>query len=353
MSCREPSRGAQHKVFSVGLAVSIALLTNAVAVWPQSQNDFAAWEKYDFIPGDTILFFDDFSADPLGTVPEMWDLNSGDGQVVEAQNGSWLRATEDTEIDPFLESPLPPAFTVEFEANILRGGKPGHWQVSFFAARKKEQCEFTFDSQFANFLTQTGSAYSAELSAEGIHRLAILFEDGRFKCYMDNQRLFEVTAGSFTPATLRIGMYAGAGSKDQKAMFTNFRVTQKRKTAQQHIYEDGKWLCYGIYFNFSAATLRGQSHATLAQIGELLQKDPTLNLRIEDHTNDKEEAQDNIRLSQLRAETVQEYLVQKYHLSTDRLQTKGWGSGRPLGRTDTPDGLEMNRRVEFVKMKNQ
>lgn len=349
MRFRTKHRPQRYGGFSAWL-IGAVLLAGAVPVWPQSQNDLTAWEKYDFVPGDTILFFDDFSADPLASVPEMWDLASGDCQVVEVDNRSWLRATEDSEIDPFLESPLPAAFTVEFEANILHAGKPGHWQVTFRIPEAQGQCEFTFDSEFANFMTQTGSAYSAELSAEGMHRLAISFEDGRFRCYMDNQRLLEAVAGSFRPVALRIGMYAGAGTKDQMAMFTNFRLTQKRKTVQQRIYEDGRWVCYGIYFDFAAATLRGHSYAALAQIGELLQKDPSLTLRIEVHTNDKEEDHENFRLSQQRAEAVRDHLLQKYRLSKDRLQAKGWGAGRPVGRTDTPDGIEMNRRVEFVRM---
>jgi hypothetical protein len=330
----------------LGVASSVCLLYGAAL----GQNNFAEWEKYDFTPGDTILFYDDFSADPLGAFPEVWDLVSGECEVMEFDQRSWLRASEDSEVDPYLETPLPAAFAVEFDAQFLRipPGREGHWQFIFFSAGKKEQCELTVDSQSANFLTQTGSAYSAELAAEGLHRLAVLFEDGHFRCYLDNQRLFDASAGGFQPASLRLGMFAE--SKAQNVMFTNFRITGKRKSSTQLIYENRKWVCYGIYFEFGQATLRGQSLAALQTIGELLQKDPALNLRIEDHTNDKEEEEDNLRLSQLRAEMVRDYLLEKFKLSKDRVQMKAWGAARPLGPTDTPDGIEMNRRVEFVKM---
>jgi len=348
MNCRVVDVKTQHRFYFLRRAFCFALLLIPISASAQSQNNFTEWEKYDFTPGDTVLFYDDFSADELGAFPEVWDLVSGDCQVVEASKRSWLYASEDSEIDPYLESPLPAAFAVEFEAIILRGGKPGHWQVIFLDASKKEQCAFTMDSQFANFLTPTGASYSTELAVEGAHRLAILFEDDRFKFYMDNQRLLEAATGNFKPASLRLGMFAGA--KNPNARFTDFRITGKRKSPQQLVYENRKWVCYGIYFDFGAATLRGQSYATLQHIGELLKKDPTLNLRIEDHTNDKEDEADNVRLSQLRAEAVKDYLLQKYNLPKDRLQIKAWGSGRPLGPTDTPDGIEMNRRVEIVKL---
>ena len=299
--------------------IGFAFWVNSVTVQAQNTNVFSGWGKYDFTPGDTVIFYDDFSADEIGAFPEIWDLTSGECQVIEANNRSWLVALENSEVDAYLESPLPSAFAVEFEANILRGGKPGHWQVTFLDA-SQQQCTLTFDSQFANFMTHSGAAYSAEHAIDGIRRIAILFEDGRFRCYLDKLRLFEAAAGTFKPTAVRVGMFAGTASGEQRARFTDFRITGKSKTPQRLLYENGKWVCYGIYFTFGEAKFRGQSYATLQHIGELLQKDPTLNLRIEDHTNDKEDPSDNARLSQLRAEAIRDYLLDEFHFAKDRLQ---------------------------------
>ncbi len=350
MICSEQRvKGCRRFIFCKGLVVAalwVCLFCDAVL----GQNNFSDWEKHDFTPGDTVLFYDDFFADPLGAFPEVWDLASGQCEVMEFDQRSWLRASEDSEVDPYLQTPLPAAFAVELDAQLLRipPGREGHWQLIFFSAGKREQCELTVDSQSANFLTQTGSAYSAELAAEGVHRLAVLFEDGHFRCYLDNHRLFDASVGGFQPASLRLGIFAD--NKAQNVMFTHFRITGKRKSPPQLIYENRKWICYGIYFEFGQATLRGPSLAALQTIGELLLKDPALNLRIEDHTNDEEDDGDNLRLSQLRAEMVRDYLLEKFKLSKDRVQMKAWGAARPLGPMDTPDGIEMNRRVEIIKL---
>jgi outer membrane protein OmpA-like peptidoglycan-associated protein len=350
MSSDRICNNVQRHVFSFGLAIGIALAPPSDDARAQSQNNFAAWEKFDFTPGDTVVFFDDFSADELDAFPEMWDLVSGECQVVEVNQQSWLSAIEDSEVDAYLESPLPEAFAVELTVNILRSGKPGQWVVAFFDTSKNQQAEFSFDALSASFLTPSGSASSFEQNVEGRQRVAIMYQDGRFKCYVGKQRVSDAATPGFKPASLRIGMFAGVDTEDHQVRFTDFRITAKRGTPQQLLYEQKRWVCYGIYFDFGAATIRGESFATLQQIGELMKKDPTLNLRLEDHSNDKEDDGDNARLSQDRAEALKNYLLETFNLAKDRVQTNAWGAGRPLGPTDTPDGWEMNRRVELIKL---
>jgi len=347
------SRGKNRKEMNwqitfFSLAIVVALTSNIVLA--QNQTNLIEWENFDFTPGDTVIFYDDFSADEVGAFPEMWDQITGECKIADFDNRSWLIASEDSEVDAYMEISLPAAFAVEFTANILRTGKPGHWVVAFLDAVKKQQAEFSFDSRAANFMTPTGAASSFDQSVEGDQRIAILFQDGRFKCYIGKQRVIDAATAGFKPASVRIGMFAAEGTQERQAMFTDFRITQKSSTPQQLVYENKRWVCYGVYFDFGAATLRGESFATLQQLGELMKKDPRLNIRIEDHANDQEDDSDNMRLSQDRAEALKEYLMDTFNLTKDRLQTKGWGSGKPIGPTETPDGWEMNRRVEFIKI---
>jgi len=347
MSCGKNRIGMMWQITFSSLAIVIALTSNIVLA--QNQNNFAEWQNFDFTPGDTVIFYDDFSADEVGAFPEMWDHISGECKVVDANDRSWLIASEDSEVDAYMETSLPAAFAVEFTANILRNGKPGHWVVAFLDAAKKQQAEFSFDSRAANFMTPAGTPTSFDQSVEGNQRIAIMFQDSRFKCYIGKQRVIDAATAGFKPASVRVGMFAAEGTQEQ-AMFTDFRITQKSAAPQELLYENHRWVCYGVYFDFGAATIRGESFSTLQQLGELMKRDPRLNIRIEDHSTDQEDDSDNMRLSQDRAETLKEYLMDTFNLTKDRLQTKGWGSGKPIGPTETPDGWEMNRRVEFIKM---
>jgi len=348
MNCRKNRKDMKWQIIFFSLACVITLASSNVLA--QNQNNFTALQNYDFTPGDTVIFYDDFSADEVGAFPEVWDQITGECTVVDVNDRSWLVASEDSEVDPYMESALPAAFAVEFTANILRDGKPGHWVVAFFDAAKKQQAEFSFDSRAANFMAPSGAASSFEQNVEGNQRIAILFQDTRFKCYIGKQRIIDAATAGFKPASVRVGMFASEGAQENQAMFTDFRITQKSGTPQELLYENHRWVCYGVYFDFGAATLRGESYATLQELGELMKKDSRLNIRIEDHSNDQEDDSDNMRLSQDRAEALKEYLMDTFTLTKDRLETKAWGSGKPIGPTETPDGWEMNRRVEFIKM---
>jgi len=336
------------QIFPTILALSLS--TASGQAFAQDDNSFAAWKNYDFTPGDTVIFYDDFSADEVGTFPEVWDRINGECKVVDLDDRSWLLATEDCDVEPYMESALPEAFAVEFTANILRSGKPGHWVLTFFDAAKKQQAEFSFDALAANFMTPSGLPSSFEHSSEGNQHVAVMYENHRFKCFIDRQRVIDAATAGFTPASLRISMFAAEGTIEHQVRFTDFRITGKRGTPQQLLYEHRRWVCYGIYFDFGRATIRGESYATLQELGALLKKDPRLNLRIEDHANDQEDDAGNMRLSQDRAEALKDYLMEAFNLTRDRLQTKGFGSSMPIGATETPDGWEMNRRVELIKL---
>lgn len=348
MSCGKNCNGLIWQIILGTLTFVISLSSSNVLA--QNQTNFSAWQNFNFTPGDTVIFYDDFSADEVGAFPEVWDQITGECKIVDFDSRSWLVASEDCEVDPYLESALPAAFAVEFTANILRSGKPGQWTVTFLDASKKQEAEFSFDARAANFMTPSGEASSFDQSVEGDQRIAIQFQDSRFKCYIGKQRVIDAATIGFKPASARVGMFAAEGTKEHQAMFTDFRITAKRGTPQELLYENNRWVCYGVYFDFGAATLRGESSATLQQLGELMKKDPRLNIRIENHSNDQENDSDNMRLSQDRAEALKDYLMETFNLTKDRLQTKGWGSGKPIGPTETPDGWEMNRRVEFIKI---
>jgi hypothetical protein len=49
--------------------------------------------KFDYVPGDSVIFFDDFTQDELGEFPARWRLNGGNFEVAEMEGERWLRCT--------------------------------------------------------------------------------------------------------------------------------------------------------------------------------------------------------------------------------------------------------------------
>jgi outer membrane protein OmpA-like peptidoglycan-associated protein len=115
------------------------------------------------------------------------------------------------------------------------------------------------------------------------------------------------------------------------------------------IAETGRYVSHEIQFDTASARLRPESARVLQLIGEALQADPTLKLRIEGHTDATGTAAGNLRISQLRANAVRQELVRRFRISPGRLTAQGLGATRPIAGNETEEERAKNRRVEFVK----
>jgi outer membrane protein OmpA-like peptidoglycan-associated protein len=107
---------------------------------------------------------------------------------------------------------------------------------------------------------------------------------------------------------------------------------------------------YGIYFDFSSATIKPESAPVLKEIADALIANPSSKLVIEGHTDNVGGVDYNLDLSRRRAGSVKDALVTRYHISTGRLSTIGYGFSRPKASNDTPQGRALNRRVELVRI---
>ena len=77
----------------------------------------ASYSKFDFVPGEQVTFFDDFSNGAIGDFPVNWNTN-GSGEMVTISNmpGRWLKWSAGVSYSPNLSNlPFPDNFTLEFD----------------------------------------------------------------------------------------------------------------------------------------------------------------------------------------------------------------------------------------------
>lgn len=112
---------------------------------------------------------------------------------------------------------------------------------------------------------------------------------------------------------------------------------------------DGRIELEGIYFDTGRATLTAESTPALEQVAALMRNQPGLQLRVVGHTDSVGDFQDNVKLSQDRAEAVRLALLGRYGIDAGRLTAQGVGPSVPVASNDTEEGRARNRRVELVK----
>ena len=126
-------------------------------------------------------------------------------------------------------------------------------------------------------------------------------------------------------------------------------VTVDAAKMAKDIAATGRVALYGLYFDTDKADLKPESAPSLAEIGKLLKADPNLKVYIVGHTDNVGVFDYNMNLSQRRAKSVVDQLVQSYGISPDRLKPAGAGMIAPVAPNDDEAGRAKNRRVEIVK----
>jgi outer membrane protein OmpA-like peptidoglycan-associated protein len=101
-----------------------------------------------------------------------------------------------------------------------------------------------------------------------------------------------------------------------------------------------------VQFDFDKSEVRPESFTALNMIADILLKRPSLKLKIVAHTCTIGSAEYNLKLSDRRAKSVMDYLVQR-GVPPPSMRYRGAGYSEPIADNSTEEGREKNRRVEF------
>lgn len=116
---------------------------------------------------------------------------------------------------------------------------------------------------------------------------------------------------------------------------------------ERTLLETGLFRTLDVVFEFDESTLLPHSANTLDAVGAVLARNRGLVVEIAGHTDSIGPDAYNQRLSRRRAETVRQYLLDRFPIDPDRLAATGYGETQPIATNDNPTGRTLNRRVEF------
>jgi len=106
-----------------------------------------------------------------------------------------------------------------------------------------------------------------------------------------------------------------------------------------------------VYFDNGKATLKPTSFKALNDLVEILKIKNSMLIEIQGHTDNVGSEEDNMKLSQARAEEVRKYLIQK-GIPETRLTAKGYGPTLPIADNSTEQGKAKNRRTSVKVLKD-
>ncbi len=128
-------------------------------------------------------------------------------------------------------------------------------------------------------------------------------------------------------------------------------VIEKPKTAiEENIYSHPKIgqsiVLRNIRFATSSWDILPESYETLDSIVDFMQKYPSMVVEISGHTDNRGKANSNVELSQNRAASIVNFLIEN-GIESERMQAKGYGQEKAIDSNETETGRFNNRRVEF------
>jgi outer membrane protein OmpA-like peptidoglycan-associated protein len=112
---------------------------------------------------------------------------------------------------------------------------------------------------------------------------------------------------------------------------------------------DSQFVLQGVQFESGRATLTPDSYQVLDEVVRSLMAYPEVRVEIQGYTDSVGKASANLALSQRRADSVKQYLVNA-GIDPTRVTARGLGEENPVASNTTPSGRAQNRRIEFKRL---
>jgi outer membrane protein OmpA-like peptidoglycan-associated protein len=320
------------------------------------------WANYDFVPGERVLFSEDYSGDNIGDFPKRLQFLNGTMAVVDARGTPWLRATSGSAFAVELEETLPERFTLEFPVLWFHGNQwmrvlfdvpegravaprsMGGYQTPHLQVDERYTGIFSFDRSAPQAVQRLNGKI-----LKGPATIRLMADGRHVKVYVGETRVANVPQSDIGRAG-KIWFIVADATEENPMYVGALRVAAGGADLYDKLEAEGRVTTRGILFDVDSDRIRPESTPTLAEIGNMLEAHPDLRISIEGHTDDTGDDAHNQELSERRAQSVRALLLDQYGIAEGRLEAKGLGESNPVAPNDTPEGRQNNRRVELVRL---
>lgn len=340
------------------------------------KKDIKIYSKFDFVPGDKLLFYDDYSNDFVGDFPAKWNTN-GSGEVVTVNDSEqkWMQILPGYNTYYIPDVELPEEYTIEFDLLTFGLDKKTSSQARLIIMLSDDKT-FNYGSNYAsaslpfgqfadffgirmkNYINRGGGTINNEIKADirqavlNQPHISIAVNKLRFRLWVNEKKYVDIPRLMPPNGVVNTLKFSTITFKDgkERLFIGNLKVAEGGVDLRRKLISEGSVSTNGILFDSGSANIQPQSYGIIRQISQVLQQETDMKLNIIGHTDADGPDETNLALSIKRAEAVKNALITIYNISSDRLLSDGRGEAIPIGDNNTPDGKAQNRRVEFVKI---
>jgi len=355
--------------------------TTTTPAQPKTDVDYGS---FDFVPGDSILFEDEFINESTNEIPSLWIPYNGKVEIVKVDGKNALGLLDGSpNVFPRMKKYgyLPQRFTIEYDFLSKHnagksndeatgdGNGSGSTIIYFYSTGKDDEHNVLGDfanpviirhDGTSNFYNYSGTYTKGEKNVipndfnnKWIH-VSIAVTETNMKVYMNSQRVMNVPIQEGKAQSVSI---SGDGTDYEmgfKTFIRNVRIAGGLKPPyKQGTSEVPKYfIARGIKFDYQLSTLKPESMGELNNVVNILKDHPEAKYEIGGHTSKAGTGATaaNQKLSDERAKAVKDKLV-SMGIDASRLTTKGYGETKPIADNGTPEGRANNQRVEFTLIK--
>lgn len=337
----------------------------------QQTTSLQAYSRYDFVPGDKIILYEDFSQDAVGDFPALWTTDAaGEINSLNIATGNWLNLNSGEGTYWFMKDiEFPQNFIIEMDivpkpgglriaADMVLFGEDSHSEMNKDNNPGTGGVHIQMEKQ--NWITRgyrkgsneylSGSSQVNTVEAEKVNHVIIWVQNRRVRIYNKGAKVLDMPTNLYEGTKFKrlcFKLYRGASSG---SYISNIKITTAAPDTRSKLLTEGKLVTYGIYFDVNKDIVKPESYGTLKDIATVLTENPDVKVLIVGHTDSDGNDVANLELSKKRSAAVKNELVKTFGLDASRFDTSGMGEDNPVAPNDTPSNKALNRRVEFIKM---
>ncbi len=353
--------------------------TTEVAKSETAPASFKAYSKYDFVPGEKVIGFEDFSTGSIGDFPAGWNT-TGAGEIVtvEGRTERWLMLTKPGVVVPEFTDTYPEDFTLELDvlhglpfagasfkivlAQLDNVAQPQHWTLGpnnvafeFYTPSSKESPTngSSSYSNRKNSVSEAANQVGSDLFAQhgSPAHISIWRQKERVRLYANQEKIWDIPKAIVKDAKFNaIVIYVLYADETVPFYFGNLRLAVGAPDTRNKMLTQNKWVTHGILFDVNSANIKPESYGTIKEMANVLKEYADMKVKIVGHTDADGNDASNLDLSKRRAASVKASLAKEFGIDESRMETDGKGEGEPIDKNDKPAGKANNRRVEFIKI---